>query len=564
MIRSMFSLAIVLLVLSPAVHTQAQRTYLLEHYNGFDSCGTNCYNSIVGGFIETDGTLGDVPDGDDPGQLRSVITDIEVTIDENTTQLGGEKTFRPLDPFIDLFSDGPGERVVTFTETHVLLKDMQTLKVFENTALRKNGNLVEWINQEGTGDPGRRVQIRGGTSNIFGQYRFSASSGDLIVATVPDVICSPACSWITNGTGYWNDINHWRIDDVPGVPDSNAEGAIFGDAIAASTTIVVDTDTVVNSIQIDNHNSYVVAGSKTLSLESGTPGAPAIWLVSRTNPVTHEFQVRTALNDSTTVRVGNNITLEFNNRLSLGGNTLTKTGGGTVSINNVLNSAGGTLDCSEGTCAGSGTVGGNLVNQGTVAPGSSPGILTVDGDYTQGSSGTLAIEIAGLVPGEDHDKLVVTGAANLAGTLDVTLLNGFTPNNGDTFDILDFASVTGDFSTLNLPASFNWNVSTGALTFGAAIGGFADYDNDGTWNLGDLNLVLFNWQQNEGSLPAEWVNQRPAAVGLDSLNQVLFNWQQASSLATVPEPTSGLLLLMVLLAVGIQRCGYPAEGNSRN
>ena len=110
----------------------------------------------------------------------------------------------------------------------------------------------------------------------------------------------------------------------------------------------------------------------------------------------------------------------------------------------------------------------------------------------------------------------------------------------------------------NFEVSFD-NFAIGTVTFDA--GGFADYDNDGTWNLGDLNLVLFNWQQNEGSLPAQWVNQRPAAVDLDSLNQVLFNWQQASSPATVPEPTSGLLL-MGLLAVVTQRRGCPAEENS--
>jgi len=306
-----------------------------------------------------------------------VITNIEVTLDDDITQPGGEKTFSPFDPLVDLFSDGPFPRAVTFTETHVLLKENQTLKVFENSNLGNNGNLVEWINQEGTGDPGRRVQLRGGVGNVFGQVRFGPPE-DLIVATVADADCDPACSWTTDGTGSWNAIDHWRINNVPGIPDSNSEGAVFGGAISASTTVVVDTDTVINSIQFADDNNYVVAGSKTLSLESGTPGAPSIEVVGQASPVTHEFQVRTALNNSTSVNVGGNATLEFNNRLNLGGNTLIKSGTGAMAINNELNTGGGEVSVVLGTLGGVGTVSGSVGNSGgTIAPGNSPGILTM-------------------------------------------------------------------------------------------------------------------------------------------------------------------------------------------
>ena len=65
-------------------------------------------------------------------------------------------------------------------------------------------------------------------------------------------------------------------------------------------------------------------------------------------------------------------------------------------INSILNTGGGTIDVQEGTVQGSGTVGGSLVNtSGTVAPGNSPGTLTVDGDFSQAAGGTLAIELAG-------------------------------------------------------------------------------------------------------------------------------------------------------------------------
>ena len=61
--------------------------------------------------------------------------------------------------------------------------------------------------------------------------------------------------------------------------------------------------------------------------------------------------------------------------------------------------------------------------------------------------------------------------------------------------------------------------------------------------------MLFNWQDAEPSLPPEWVNQRPAIVGLDELNSVLSNWQQvALPPITAPEPSVGLLALLGLLA----------------
>ena len=109
---------------------------------------------------------------------------------------------------------------------------------------------------------------------MFGQFRFSETSGDLVVATVAEATCAPNCAWDTNGTGLWNDIDNWQVGGVPGVPDSNDEGAVLGGTITSSATVVVDTDTTVNSVQFDNFNSYVVAGSKTLTFESGTPGGP--------------------------------------------------------------------------------------------------------------------------------------------------------------------------------------------------------------------------------------------------------------------------------------------------
>ena len=56
----------------------------------------------------------------------------------------------------------------------------------------------------------------------------------------------------------------------------------------------------------------------------------------------------------------------------------------------------------RGTLAGTGTVNGNLVNNGRVIPGSAgaPGMLTVTDNYTQAQYATLMIQIAGANTGQ--------------------------------------------------------------------------------------------------------------------------------------------------------------------
>ena len=107
-----------------------------------------------------------------------------------------------------------------------------------------------------------------------------------------------------------------------------------------------------------------------------------------------------------------------------------------------------------GTLAGTGTVEGPLnVTAGTVAPGS-PGKLTVAGNYTQESGGTLAVGIFGPAPGTEFDQLLVGGSATLAGALSVSDENGYEPPLGQTFKIISGASSrTGSFATVDGPSA---------------------------------------------------------------------------------------------------------------
>jgi hypothetical protein len=110
---------------------------------------------------------------------------------------------------------------------------------------------------------------------------------------------------------------------------------------------------------------------------------------------------------------------------------------------------------STGIITGTGTFEGNLINDGTVGPGNSPGVLTISGDYTQGIDGLLDIELAGLT---DYDVLDISGSASLDGSLNVSFLNNYTPNTGDVFDILWAESISGVF-TLSSDLQNLFNIS---------------------------------------------------------------------------------------------------------
>ena len=142
------------------------------------------------------------------------------------------------------------------------------------------------------------------------------------------------------------------------------------------------------------------------------------------------------------------------------------------------------IDIQSGTLSGSGTVHGDVTNSGgTVGPGNSPGILSIDGDFTQGSDGIFNVEIGGLLAVTEYDVLSVTGTAYLDGTLAVDLfdLGGglFNPLLGDSFNILTAETVSGSFSSLDLA------VLTGGL------GWHVDYLTDfiGTTDVVRLNVV---------------------------------------------------------------------------
>ncbi|MFV2069801.1 MAG: type I restriction-modification enzyme R subunit C-terminal domain-containing protein, partial [Pirellulales bacterium] len=252
-------------------------------------------------------------------------------------------------------------------------------------------------------------------------------------------------NWL-GGSGNWSENANWSTSVFP---DVDTTAAVFGNAIAATETVFTNAAVTVKDVTFDNLNSYVIAGGGSVNLNSGT-GVSTVSVLQGS----HQFQTVVNLTNNTTVDVASGASLAFNNVLNLGGFTLTTTGGGTLNINNQLNGGGGSVVMAAGVLGGSGTISGNLTNSGaTVAPGNSPGKLTVTGNYSQ-TAGSLEIEIDGtndddVSSNRQYDLLSVGGSLTISGgSLDVVM--GFTASPGDTFNILDATSIDLTGATLNL------------------------------------------------------------------------------------------------------------------
>ena len=132
------------------------------------------------------------------------------------------------------------------------------------------------------------------------------------------------------------------------------------------------------------------------------------------------------------------------------------TNNGTVTLNGVFNTPNLTLTPGS-FLNGSGILNGNLINNGTLSPGNSPGTLTINGNFTQGSTGTLNIEIASA---SSFDQLIVNGSVLLGGTLNIIPYNGYILQFGQKFGfITSTGPIKGAFSSILAPAGYRARVS---------------------------------------------------------------------------------------------------------
>ncbi len=133
----------------------------------------------------------------------------------------------------------------------------------------------------------------------------------------------------------------------------------------------------------------------------------------------------------------------------------TFTNAGTIALAGGTLGVGGTVT-NTGRLVGIGTVTGSVDNStGAVAPGLSSGTLAINGAYTQGSGGSLEIEVAGTGVGQ-FDKLTIGSGATLNGTLALQPTSGYASSAtlGSGIDFLSYGSSrSGQFAQVTASPS---------------------------------------------------------------------------------------------------------------
>jgi hypothetical protein len=158
---------------------------------------------------------------------------------------------------------------------------------------------------------------------------------------------------------------------------------------------------------------------------------------------------------------GTLIALSGSNTRFQGGLTMN---GGSLQLNN--GDITGNVILNAGTVSGTGNLFGNLtVGSATLAPGFSPGALTISGDLNLNANSVLNLEIGGTTQGTGFDYIKVNGVAALNGALNVSSYGGFSPAAGSTFTVMNFASSTGAFSSTTQPSGWGLSFVPGANSY---------------------------------------------------------------------------------------------------
>ncbi len=109
--------------------------------------------------------------------------------------------------------------------------------------------------------------------------------------------------------------------------------------------------------------------------------------------------------------------------------------------------------------------GSSVFNGGSVSPGSSPGIITFENDYS--GTATFVMELAGINGAGDptgHDQLVFQGTTNdiSSTSLTIEIIDGYIPQIGDEY-VLVSGAYTGTLSEESLPGvPSNWEIQYNA------------------------------------------------------------------------------------------------------
>lgn len=172
--------------------------------------------------------------------------------------------------------------------------------------------------------------------------------------------------WVATGSGNWNQTSNW---DPPGVPGTvpGRQKVTLGDSITATQTIYNNAVRNLNILEIDNANSYIVAGTGNLTFQTDTTGPTAIAPTINVASGAHQIQLAVELVNNTSITVAPGASLDLNNQIDLNGNTLTTSG--TVRINHSTIGGGAVMSSGALVANGVSDIGGDLISTGALVIG---------------------------------------------------------------------------------------------------------------------------------------------------------------------------------------------------
>lgn len=215
-----------------------------------------------------------------------------------------------------------------------------------------------------------------------------------------------------------------------------------------------------------------------------------------------------------------------------------QTGGRTIlNGGNITLTQGAIYTIQGGLLTGTGTIGGNVVNTGgAVEPGLSIGTLHIDGNYTQGESAALTVEIGGGPTCTTLDQLHIAGTATLNGTLNVRLIDGCQPALDDTFVVLtsseplsgSFTQITGQSLGNGLGFVPVYHANDVTLQVIQCVA--PDWDCSECINWADLATFATHWRQS-GCTATNWCNgadfSQDGMVNLSDLAELIKHWLES-------------------------------------
>jgi len=234
--------------------------------------------------------------------------------------------------------------------------------------------------------------------------------------------------WTATGGGSWHTDGNWS---PAGEPNGNDDYVQLTGATAPTATIDLLLSRTVAGIEIDGSSDYHIVGHGTitgLTLDSISENTELNVLAGD-----HLFDLPVNAVSNTSINVSSGSSLSFDGLFDFTGVDVTKNGAGTLVIQGGTSSGSGSLEVTEGTLVTSGEVDSDLlVTGGVFVPEDGIGRVDIKGDFALGPSGSMQLEVAGTAS-NNHDFLVIDDTANLGGTLEIELLNGYQPDPGNQF-----------------------------------------------------------------------------------------------------------------------------------